>query len=323
MAAAGVQVVRWFVFADARGGIAIDGRGWPPGFLDGHARRPRRAVRAWRSTPGSASCRCSSTTPWPSAPAESPAPSWAAIASGWAIRRGSRACSTSSSAGGPPVRRPRRRTRISDGAVFAWDLLNEPDWLVTELHPSRRTTPMPFDVLAAWVRDAAGEIRRHEAGAVTVGGARLRFASWWDDPRLRPRLPAGARLLRPGARPRRAQHAAAALGLTRPAGARRVRGAGRCRQTPPPAGPPSTSAALARAALRGGYAGAWPWSWRGVDAHGAVGADVMRSPWPVPTRARAGRCAASSHHDRRARADRARRRPRRARAPGRVRRPAP
>ena len=41
-------------------------------------------------------------------------------------------------------------------AIYAWDLLNEPDWLVTELYPTRRATAMPFDVLAAWVRDAAG-----------------------------------------------------------------------------------------------------------------------------------------------------------------------
>ena len=35
MAAVGVDVVRWFIFTDARGGLRVDPQGWPAGFLDG------------------------------------------------------------------------------------------------------------------------------------------------------------------------------------------------------------------------------------------------------------------------------------------------
>ena len=42
---------------------------------------------------------------------------------------------------------------------------------------------------------------------------------------------------------------------------------------------------LAAAARRAGYLGAWPWSWRGVDAHGAVHREALAG---IAADARAG-----------------------------------
>lgn len=284
IAAVGVEVVRWFAFTDARGGVRIDDHGWPAGFLDGTledldalcALALAAGVRlvpvlfdhtlAFHATE-MAGARVGGHRDWLADPEGQ-----------------SRLLDTIV---GPLARRyGARGTHASLGrAVFAWDLLNEPDWLVTELDPTSRATPMPFDVLAAWIRDAAGELRRHDAGLVTVGGARLRFASWWDDPRL------GLDFLQAHAYYdpahdldllRTPHHA---LGVTRPV----VLGEFSAQGDPEDAaaGRPRLHAVdLAEAALLGGYAGAWPWAWRGVDAHGPVGHDTMRAVADVTARAR-------------------------------------
>ena len=286
MAAAGVEVVRWFLFADARGGIAIDDRGWPSGLLDGalddldalcglaldagvrlvpvvfdhtlafHAAELAGAVvgghRRWLADP------------------EGQSRVLDVVIEPLARRYG-----------------PRGSHAHLGRAVFAWDLLNEPDWLVAELYPSRRATPMPYDVLAAWIRDAAGVIHRHDAGAVTVGGARLRFAPWWDDPRLGLDFLQAHAYYDPAYDFDVLHTPHAALGLTRPL----VVGEYSAQGDPEDAAagrPRLDAVALAVAALRGGYAGAWPWSWRAVDAHGPIGADVMRAVADATTRARTG-----------------------------------
>lgn len=289
MAAAGVEVVRWFVFTDARGGIRVGPGGWPTGFLDGAlddfdglcALALAAGVRlvpvlfdhtlAFHATE-MAAARVGGHRAWLADP-EGQSRLLDTIVAPLARRYGAHG------------------THAALGrAIYAWDLLNEPDWLVTELYPTHRATPMPFDVLAAWVRDAAGELHRHDAGLVTIGGARLRFAPWWDDPRL------GLDFLQVHAyydpahdldllrTPHRA------LGLTRPVVL------GECSAQGDPedaaAGRPRLDAVdLAAAALLGGYAAAWPWAWRGVDGHGAVGGDTMRAIADVTARARAAHAA--------------------------------
>ncbi len=287
LGAAGVEVVRWFVFTDARGGVAIDDRGWPAGLHDGtlddldtlcalaldagvrlvpvlfdhslafHATAMAGAVvgghRAWLADPEGQS-RLLDTVVAP-----------------LAARYGAR---------GSHAHLGR--------AVFAWDLLNEPDWLVTELYPTARATPMPFDVLAAWLRDAAGLLHRAGAGLVTVGGARLRFASWWDDPRLGLDFLQAHAYYDP-AHDHDAVHThPAALGLTRPIVIGEYSARGDAADAS--AGRPELDApSLAGLMLHGGYAGAWPWSWRGVDAHGPIGAAAMAAVAAATAAARVAR----------------------------------
>ncbi len=317
MAGCGVQVVRWFVFADARGGIRVDAAGRPAGFLPGTLADLDAAFElalaaglrlvpvlfdhtlAFRAS-DAAGARVGGHGRWLGDPDGQ-------------SRLLERVIE-------PVIRRygPHGARAALGAAVHAWDLLNEPDWIVAELSPSRQVErPVPFDVLAAWVRDAADLAHRHGA-RVTIGGARLRFAGWWDDPRL------GLDFLQAHAyydpehdfdlltTPRRRPRPDAS------AGHRRVRRAGRCRRCRPPAAgarrprprrgrpprrlPRRVAVELARAWMP------------------TAPSPTTRSPRLPPTPPPASRASESPPADA---AARARRRPRRTRARGRVRRPAP
>jgi hypothetical protein len=287
MAAAGVEVVRWFTFTDARGGVRIDAAGWPAGFLDGtledlDALFALALAAGMRVVPVLFDHSLAFHATELAGARVGGHRAWLADPEGQ-----SRLLDT---VVGPLARRyGASGTHAPLGhAVFAWDLLNEPDWLVTELYPTPRATPMPFDVLAAWIRDAAGEFHRHDAGLVTVGGARLRFAAWWDDPRL------GLDFLQAHAYYdpahdldvlRTPHHV---LSIARPV----VLGEYSAQGDPEDAaaGRPRLHAVdLAGAALLGGYAGAWPWAWRDVDTHGAIGHDAMRAVADATARARTAR----------------------------------
>lgn len=276
MAAAGVEIVRWFVFTDGRGGLDIDGAGWPAGIqaaawtdldtlftlaldarltlvpvlfdhtlaFDGHdaagARLGGRAV--WLADPdGQARLLDAVVTPL-------------------ARRYGARGA------------------RADLGrAVYAWDLFNEPDWIVDELHPaSRVTTPIPFDVMAAWACAATAVLRRHDAGRVTLGNARVRFARWWDAPAFDFDFLQVHAYYDPSHDFDLLATSPASLGITRPVvvGECSAGGDAEDRDRGRPALP---FAALSAAAARRGYAGAWPWSWRGVDGHGAPPDGAFRS----------------------------------------------
>ena len=287
MAASGVEVVRWFLFADARGGISIDPRGLPTGLAD-DTLDDLDALCVLALDAGvqlvlvlfdhtlafhptdAAGARVGGHRAWLAEPEGQSRVLDALV--------------------GPLARRYGTRGSHAElgRAVFAWDLLNEPDWLVTELYPAARTAAMPFDVLAAWIRDVAAEVRRHDAGLVTVGGARLRFARWWDDPRLGLDFLQAHAYYDPVHDLDMLQTAHAALRLTRPL----VLGECSAQGDPEDAGagrPRLLLGDLASAALARGYAGAWPWSWRGVDAHGAATAEAMRAVADATDAARAER----------------------------------
>jgi hypothetical protein len=287
MADAGVEVVRWFAFTDARGGIRIDPRGWPAGFHDGTL-DDLDALCALALAAGVRIVPVLFDHTLAFHPAEMAGArvgghrAWLADPEGQ-----SRLIDTVVA---PLARRyGARGSHASLGrAVFAWDLLNEPDWLVTELHPAPQARSLPFDVLGAWVRDAAGEIRRYRAGAVTIGGARLRFAPWWDDPRLGLDFLQAHTYYDPAHDLDLLCTPHPALGLSRPVVLGEYSALGDAEDGS--AGRPRLDAvALAEAALSAGYAGAWPWAWRGVDRHGPVGQDVIRAIAAVAVKARADR----------------------------------
>lgn len=268
IAAAGVGVVRWFLFTDARGGIAVDGDGWPAGFLPGTledldtllelalAAGVRLVPVLFDHTLAfdrhtAAGAPLGGHTTWLWTP-EGQARLLDAVVTPLASRYGA----AGSHAG-------------LGRAVHAWDLFNEPDWIVAELHPSPRVSlPVPYDVFMRWARQAAATLRRHRAGLVTLGVARLRFARWWDDDAL------DLDFLQVHAYYDRhhdfdlIETPCHALDVRRPivVGECSARG-----EDATAAGRPALDgAALRHAAHALGYAGAWPWSWRGVDAHGPL-----------------------------------------------------
>ncbi|MEZ5290190.1 MAG: hypothetical protein R2745_03840 [Vicinamibacterales bacterium] len=271
IAAAGLEVVRWFVFTDARGGLALDVDGWPTGphadavadldalFGLALAAGVRLVPVLFDHTLGfdasdEGGARLGGHLDWLADP-DGQARLLDAVVAPLARRYGAR---------GPRADLGR--------AVYAWDLLNEPDWLVAEMHPAERVgRPLPFDVLAAYLRAAAAEFHAHGDALVTLGGARLRFARWWDQASLGLDLLQAHCYYDPDHDFDLLDLPAGGLGLTRPIVV------GECSALGDAADdrrgrPPLTVAGLARAARTRGFAGAWPWSWRGGDRHGALAA---------------------------------------------------
>ncbi len=287
LAAAGVEVVRWFVFTDGRGGLAIDDRGWPAGFRDGTladvdtlcalaiAAGVRLVPVLFDHTLAFGATRVAGATvgghrAWLAEP-EGQSRLIDTVIAPLAARYG-----------------PGGTCADLGAAVFAWDLLNEPDWLVTEMHPARQARPMPFDVLAVWIRDAAAVLHRAGAAAVTVGGARLRFASWWDDARLGLDFVQTHAYYDPAHDLDLLRTSPAALRLTRPLVVGEFSAQGDAADSA--AGRPRLDApALAELLLAAGCGGAWPWSWRGVDGHGAISSGALRAVSAATGRARTAR----------------------------------
>lgn len=269
IAAAGFRVVRWFVFTDARGGLVIGGDGAPVGIhaeafddLDAlFALALEAGVHvvpvlfdhrlAFDATTASGAV-VGGHASWLSDPGHQ-ARMIEAVVTPLAERYGR---------GGPASHLGR--------AVHAWDLFNEPDWVVADLHPSPRvSSPIPFDVFAVWITGAIAALRAHDAGAVTLGNARLRFARWWDDaafgfdflqvhPYYDPDHDHDLLDVTPGL-----------LGVTRPLVVGECAGRGE-REDPIRGRPALKLSALTTAARVRGFAAVWPWSWRGGDRHGCL-----------------------------------------------------
>jgi hypothetical protein len=274
LAAAGVDVVRWFLFADARGGLTVERDGLV-GTVQSEAWEDLDALLAcaagagvrlvpvlfdhplvFRQRGGEGGVALGGHADWLATP-EGQARLLERVIAPLAARYGAR---------GP-------RGDLG-AAVFAWDLLNEPDWIVREMHPQPAVErPIVFDQLAAWVRQAAALLHARGAGRVTIGGCRLRYVSWWDDPRL------GLDLLQAHAYydPRHDYDVTwtPARALARLPVVLGEVTAGEEPADPPRGRPALASRDLVRIARQAGYAGAWPWSWRGVDAHGRIATDTL------------------------------------------------
>ena len=138
MAAHGVEVARWFVFTDARGGIEVDRAGWPDGLRPGTLDDLDAALAIAAGAGVQLVPVLFDHTLAFRGHRRPAAPGSAATARGSAIRTGRRDCSSAWS--GPVVARygPRGPRADLAGAIHAWDLLNEPDWIVAELAPSRK-----------------------------------------------------------------------------------------------------------------------------------------------------------------------------------------
>jgi hypothetical protein len=68
----------------------------------------------------------------------------------------------------------------SDPRVFAWDLINEPEWATCGLGARRRSC-VSLAAMQAFVRDAAALVHRHTGQGVTVGSASAHWLDAWRD----------------------------------------------------------------------------------------------------------------------------------------------
>ena len=241
MAAAGFEVARWFVFTDGRGGLDWQTSGELAGVADRFFDDMDAAVDVSGAT-GVRLCLVLVDFKWLDDPARR-----AALESTAFIDR---------------VLDPFLERYGAHDAIHSYDVINEPDW----------RPEWPIENLRAFVGAAADRIHATSRALVTLGGGRVRNAKEWDDPAYG--LDFAQVHSYPDVRyPDRDEslfgRTAASFGLTKPLLI------GECPSDPRrhPEGhlsPAYTLEDYLALARDGGYLGAWPWSFKGVDAFGSV-----------------------------------------------------
>ena len=245
MAASGIEVVRWFVLTDGRGGVQWNASGELIGFSDRFDDDMSAAIDIANAT-NLRLCLVLIDFAWLDDPA--------------------RRIALESSAFHDRVLDPFLDRYGSLDAIHSFDIINEPDW----------RPDWPVEKLRAFVGEASRRIHARSRALVTLGGGRVSGAREWDDPAY------GLDFVQihsyPDVRyPDRDEtvfgRTAADFGLSKPLLI------GECPSDPRahPEGhlsPAYTLEDYLRLAREGGYLGAWPWSFKGVDAFGAPVLDV-------------------------------------------------
>jgi hypothetical protein len=65
--------------------------------------------------------------------------------------------------------------------IFAWDIINEPEWAMCGLGARRRRSCVPLDAMREFVRDAAALVHLHTRQSATVGSASAHWLDAWRD----------------------------------------------------------------------------------------------------------------------------------------------
>lgn len=260
MAASGVEVVRWFVFTDGRGGVAWNADGELAGIADGFFDDMDAAIECASST-GIRLCLV-------------------LLDYLWAHDAGRQRYLTTNHGRSALLDRLIEPVLERYGhAVHSIDVINEPDWVTEGLEPSRAHQPMPLDELRLFIRATAERSHAKSPALVTVGGGRVRFAGEWDRPEL------GLDFVQvhsyPDVRyPERDDtvfgRSAASFGLTKPLliGEHPTNPRVHPDDHLSPAYTLDDYLSLARA---GGYLGAWPWSFKGGGQFGDVDLNALRA----------------------------------------------
>ena len=152
--------------------------------------------------------------------------------------------------------------------IFAFEFMNEPDFVVDEWErdrSSRVVRALPFAALAAAISRLSELVHAHSPALVTLGGARADNLWAWDADAL------GLDVLQLHAYPDRG-YAGDIDPFSTPAGALDIRRdviLGEFRSSAP------LDDCVERA-LANGYAGAWPWSFSGTDTYGRLEVDALQ-----------------------------------------------
>ena len=286
MAALGFTVARWFVFGDGRSGIVYDEWGMPRG-VDGHffddvdaaleiARDAEMCIdfvlldHRWMFE----GVREVIADPVTGALFDARLPQGRARILHSAAGRDALFEAVLE----PFVRRYGRSGVRADlgSQVFAFELMNEPDFVIEEWERDRSAhvpRPLPFEALASLVSRLSGAIHESSTALSTIGCARLHNLWAWDDDAL------GLDVLQlhsyPDARhPRRDADifgkSAGALGVSRPIILGEFPGNGPAQHPRGAAPPPTTLVQYLVFAVAGGDGGAWPWSFSGTDGYGTI-----------------------------------------------------
>ena len=292
MARLGFTVARWFVFCDGRSGIVYDERGFPAS-LDAHVLDD---LDTGLEVAGDAGIRLALVLldhRWMFSglrdAVADPATGMlfeTALAEGRSPVLRTRAGQDALFANviGPVVRRFGRggvREDLGD-RVLAWELMNEPDFVVEEWEQDlsgQVPRPLPFAVLAELIARLSDLVHAHTRAFSTLGGARARNLWAWDDDAL------GLDVLQvhqyPDRRhPERDENLFtikwAELDLERPVIIGEFPGDPLRRHPRHTSPEPIPLDEYVETALAYGYGGAWPWSFSGTDAYGRVPAEALR-----------------------------------------------
>lgn len=248
MASAGLDVTRWFAFTDGRGGTAWNDAGELTGFTE-RTLEDLDAAFEIASATGVRICLVLIDFTWLDDPARR-----IALESGAFFER---------------VLDPFLDRYGRSEVIHSFDVINEPDW----------RDEWPVECLRAYSGGAAERIHATSSALVTLGGGVVRNAKRWDDPLF------GLDVLQVHSYPD-VRHqdrdlsvfemTAADFALSKPLLI------GECPWHPRahPEGhlsPAWTLDDYLDRARDAGYLGAWPWSFKGVDAFGAVDVGILRA----------------------------------------------
>ena len=255
MAAAGMEVTRWFVFTDGRGGIRWTGDGGIAG-LDAEFFQDMDAAIEIAASSGVRLCLVLIDYLWFHDPE----------------RRLTLLDRDGASAFLDRVIDPLLDRYGNATAIHSFDLINEPDWVITELATDAHRAVWPLERLRTFAGMMSARIRARSSALITLGGGRVASVREWDDPSY------ALDFLQvhsyPDVRyPHRDEtvfgRTAASFGLRKPLLI------GECPSHPRLHPPGHLSPAYSledylNLARTGGYLGAWPWSFKGVDRFGAA-----------------------------------------------------
>jgi hypothetical protein len=286
MARLGFRVARWFVFCDGRAGIVYDDVGVPIG-LDAHFFADLDAALEIALGAGIGLCLVLLDHRWmfrgtrdvlidPASGTllETTLPDGRSTI--LADEPGQDALFTQVFA--PVVHRYAAGGRRADlaAAIFAYELMNEPDFIVEEWEQdvSRSVPrPLPFAVLGEQVARLSALVHRHSSAMTTIAAARLRNLWAWDDERF------GLDFIQVHSYPNRLTpqqdedvygRPATTLGCRRPVVLGEFPGNGPVRHPAWSVPPPWTLDDYLTFAVSSGYGGAWAWSFSGTDAYGPL-----------------------------------------------------
>jgi hypothetical protein len=251
MAAMGVEVARWFVFTDGRGGVEWSAGGELIGLAERFDEDMRAALEIAAGTQVRL-CLVLVDFAWVDDPR--------------------RRAALESTAFADRVLDPFLERFGRSDAIHSLDIINEPDWVTAGLATNPKRGVWPLERLRAFVGSAAERIRRQSSALITLGGGRVRFAREWDDDAY------GLDFAQIHSYPEvRYQHrdesvfgrTAADFGLSKPLLIGEFPSDPRAHPHDH-LSPAYTLDDYLRLARTGGYLGAWPWSFKGVDAFGPV-----------------------------------------------------
>lgn len=257
--AANIDVVRWFVFTDGRAGISWNAAGGIEG-LDAEFYQDMDAALEIASACGVQLCLVLLDFLWFDDPQRRLA----------LLDRYGRS-SFLDRVIDPFVDRYGR-----SAAIHSLDLINEPDWMIRELATDRHRSAWPVERLRAFAGQMSARLRAGCSQLLTIGGGRVATVREWDNDVY------GLDFIQvhsyPDVRLSREESVAA-----RPAAHFKLRRPLLIGEFPAhprvhPAGHLSPAYSIAdylAIAEAGGYLGAWPWSFKGTDAFGAVDLKMM------------------------------------------------